>query len=188
MTAVVLAAGGSSRMGRPKMLVDLGGTPLVRHAVDAVFASRADEIVVVTGAASREVEAALDDSRIVFAHNPDWESGIAGSIRSGVLAANESHAALVVLGDQPMVTGEILDALIDRFHEGHATVACEYEDGTLGPPALFGASPRASLLSLAGDQGARILLRASSPARVPFPGGALDVDTPADLARAARRR
>lgn len=187
IAAIVLAAGGSRRMGSPKMLEQLEGKPLVAHAVDASLESRADAVFVVTGCAGDDVRSALDDSDLRFVDNPDWTEGLASSIRSGVDALGGFDAALILLGDQPSVTAELIDALIERFHTGQALAACEYPDGTIGPPVLFGRAHYPALRALTGDQGAKTLLRAAEPAIVRFPTGNLDIDTPKDLEQARLR-
>ncbi len=184
VVAIVLAAGGSRRMGAPKMLAELGGRSLVRLATETALASRADDVIVVIGANAAEVRGALADTRARCVDNPDWSAGLAGSIRSGVEAAGEADAVLLILGDQPALTPAILDALVEAHRAGRTLAACEYEDGTIGPPSLLGRSHFAALLALEGDQGARALLRGGEPVLVPFPDGLLDVDTPEDLARA----
>ena len=186
IAAIVLAAGGSRRMGAPKMLADLGGRPLVRHAVDAALASRVDEVWVVTGPANSEVRLALSDRDVYVVHNPAWAAGLAGSIRAGLEACSGADAVIVILGDQPALTPAILDALIDAHGQGRPLAACVYENGAVGPPALFARAHFPALLSLEGDRGAHALLRDSDPRLVPFPAGALDVDTPEDLERARR--
>ncbi len=184
VVAIVLAAGGSSRMGTPKMLARLDGRPLVCGATETALVSRVDDVIVVVGANAAEVRGVLEGTPARFVDNPDWSTGLAGSIRCGVETAREADAVLLILADQPALTPGILDALVEAHRAGRTQAACQYEDGTIGPPALLGRAHFAALQSLEGDQGARALLRAGNPVLVPFPGGTLDVDTPEDLARA----
>ncbi|MGH7287916.1 MAG: nucleotidyltransferase family protein, partial [Myxococcota bacterium] len=125
-------------------------------------------------------EAAGTRARVVV--NPAWEEGVASSIRSAVSAAVAGRAAalLLVLCDQPTVDAALLERLIARHREGALLVACAYA-GTLGPPALFGSAHFPALAALRGDRGAKPLL--AGAATVDFPGGAIDLDTPADLER-----
>lgn len=191
IAAIVLAAGGARRMGRPKQLLEIGGRALVRRAVDAA-AGVADAVWVVVGAGADAVAAALAESGARIARNPDWTRGMASSIRCGVeaacAAAPKPRALLLLLCDQPAVTTALLQQLAAHFAAGRDLAACEYA-GALGPPALFGAQHFSALRALRGDGGARALLEApgAQVARVPFPEGALDVDTPDDLRRAAQR-
>jgi len=190
IAAIVLAAGGARRMGRPKQLLEIGGRALVRRAADAA-AGAADAVWVVVGAEADAVAAALAGSGAQIARNPDWTRGMASSIRCGVeaaCAATKPRALLLLPCDQPAVTTALLQRLAAHFAAGRGLAACEYA-GALGPPALFGAQHFSALRALRGDSGARALLQAhgAQVARVPFPEGALDVDTPADLRRAAQR-
>jgi molybdenum cofactor cytidylyltransferase len=189
-TAVLLAAGGSRRLGEPKQLLRLAGQPLVRRAALAALASRADRVLVVTGAFAERVEAALAQLALECVRCAGWESGLAASLRAGVeaaLARDPNASVLVLLADQPAVDGALLDALIARAATGAEIAACEY-GGEPGVPALFAPRFARELLTLAGERGAKSLLlrERASAALVPFAHGALDVDTPEDWQRASR--
>lgn len=188
--ALLLAAGGSRRLGEPKQLLRIAGQTLVRRAALAALASRAERVWVVTGAHAERVEAALTGLALECVRCADWESGLAASLRTGVTAAlarDPDASALVLLADQPAVEAALLDALIARHAGGAAIVACEY-GGEPGVPALFAPRFARELLSLEGDRGAKALLlrERAATALVPFPGGALDVDTREDWARVSR--
>lgn len=186
VVAVVLAAGGSSRLGKPKQLLALAGQPLVRRAALAALGSRAQRTIVVTGAAAETVEAALAGLAVELVRCADWQSGLAASLRAGVAAASARGPAsvLLLLADQPAVDAALLDRLIAAHEAGHERVACHY-GGEPGVPALFAARFAGELLALEGDRGAKaVLARAGEAlATIPFPDGALDVDTPEDWAR-----
>jgi molybdenum cofactor cytidylyltransferase len=192
VTALVLAAGASSRMGRPKQLLPLEGSPLVRRAAQAALEAGCEDVVVVVGAYAEEVAAAVTDLRVRVARNSAWREGLGASLRCGARAAHEApdgpaDAILVVLADQPRVDAALLSRLVAAFRcEGRELVACAYA-GRLGPPALFAGRHRAALATLGGDRGAQVLLEgcASDVHRIPFEDGALDVDTPEDYARLA---
>jgi molybdenum cofactor cytidylyltransferase len=115
--AVLLAAGRSSRMGGPnKLLAGFGGKPLVRLVTERLLASRADGLVVVTGHQADRVREALKGQNARFADNPDFASGLAGSLKTGIRALPaEAEAAMVVLGDMPGLTSADFDALITAF-------------------------------------------------------------------------
>jgi molybdenum cofactor cytidylyltransferase len=200
VAAVVLAAGGSHRMGSPKQLLQLDGESLVRRAVRTALASRCDRVYVVVGAHASAVTRELRDLPSEVIENPGWEEGLASSIRCGVTALEAAQpladAALLTLADQPRVTPVVLDRLIDLFErererepESRDLVACEYAD-TIGVPALFGRRYFDALRSLTGDRGARAVLSAEREhvARVAFAPAAIDVDTPADHAALVRPR
>ena len=190
VTAVVLAAGGSRRLGRPKQLLVLAGQPLVRRAALAALGSCAAHTLVVTGAQARDVERALAGLAVECVHCAGWEKGLAASLRAGVGAAlaRDPHASvLLLLADQPAVDSALLDHLIALHASGRELAACHY-GGELGVPALFAPRFARELLALDGDRGAKPLLarERARVAAIPFEAGALDVDTPEDWERVSR--
>lgn len=186
VAAIVLAAGGSRRLGSPKQLVRREGRSLVRRAADAAIAAGGRPTVVVLGSSSEEIAPELDGARTHVVVNSGWETGMASSLRAGIRRVREispeCDAAIIVLADQPDVSDTLLRALVARLDAGpEPAVACRY-DGILGPPAIFRATLFDRLASLTGDQGARALLRSEvlPVAAIDFPGGARDVDEPGD--------
>src|SRR5512138_3343641 len=104
VAALILAAGASTRMGRPKQLLDWGGRPLVRAAAETALAARLDPVLVVVGGARAEVEAALVGLPLRVIANPNYAGGQSTSLRAGVAAlGSDSDAVVVLLGDQPFV-------------------------------------------------------------------------------------
>lgn len=196
--AVVLAAGGSTRLGSPKQLVVHEGRALVARAVDAAREAGANPVVVVLGAESDSVNAIIPDQGVVRVVNPRWADGVGTSLREGVRAIIEHAPAvcgvLIVLADQPLVDGASLGRLITAWRAANAVgsgseaqvaiAAAAYAD-TVGVPAIFGRAHFDALGALPPAAGAAVLLRAAGArvVRVTMPEAAMDVDTPDDLAR-----
>lgn len=188
VAVVVLAAGGSARLGRPKQLIRFRDQTLLRRAADAALAAGCGPVIVVLGAHAPACRDELRDvaRRLTLVENSGWADGIGGSIRTGVAAAVAGSPAAVLLMtcDQPLVDGDLLRRLVGRRAEsGTDVVACAYA-GTLGVPALFNQRWFPQLLSLPVDRGARDLIRAcgSAVATEAFPDAAWDIDTPSDAA------
>jgi molybdenum cofactor cytidylyltransferase len=186
VATVVLAAGESRRMGSPKQLLRIDGITLVRRAAETALASRCRAVYVVVGAAAEDVRRELSELSLEVVDNPDWEKGLAGSIRVGIEAVQAARpgfdAAILAPVDQPRVDAALLDRLIEVFESGEREiVACSYA-GTVGAPALFTRRHFIELTTLRGDRGAKSVLRAreAEVAQVPFPEGAVDLDTPED--------
>lgn len=184
--ALVLAAGASSRMGRPKALLEIGGRTLVARAADAAREAGLAPVIVVLGSDAAALRESLRGARAALVENAAWATGMASSIRCGVAALPEEAEAVVLLPcDQPAVSADLLARLVAlRRERGLPMAACRYA-GALGPPALFARERFGELLALGGDEGARGLLRRApeSVAVLDFPEGAFDVDTPEDWAR-----
>jgi molybdenum cofactor cytidylyltransferase len=160
--AVVLAAGTSSRMAphHKLLLADRSGKPMIARVVDNVLSSRARPILVVLGHRGENIRAALGGRPVNYVESVNYAMGLAESLKSGIAALPvDVAAALVVLGDMPLVTGRVLDRIIDAFDpdEGRAIVVPTYQ-GRPGNPVLWGRSFFPEILQLAGDAGARSLL------------------------------
>lgn len=183
VAGVLLAAGGSSRMGTPKQLLNFEGQSLVRRAARALLASMCDKALAVIGANAEAVRAELADLSIQCVIAENWAQGMSHSIRCGIQAvAPDFDAALITLADQPDITPDHLDALISAYRTGRAlAVATTYAD-TRGVPALFGSALFPKLTALVGDRGARDLLRDGADVdAVQFEPAARDIDRGADL-------
>lgn len=188
VAALVLAAGASRRFGQPKQLVSVDGMPLVRCIAERARAACPD-VCVVLGSCSDRVALALSGLDVALVYATDWFAGMGASLRAGVAWAEAaSHDSVIILTcDQPRLTSAHVAALVSA-HEAHAgaLVASRYAD-TLGVPAVFGRAHFPALLALGGDRGARALLRSHPDVvAIDWPDGALDIDTPADLARVSQ--
>ncbi len=187
--AVLLAAGSSSRMGRPKQTLQYRGESLLRGAALAALGAGCRPVVVVTGANAELSRRELDGLEVREVLNPLWETGMASSIRAGVEALISADpnaaAAVLLLCDQPHVTADVISELVAAHRAtGSPVVACEY-GGSFGVPALFASSLFAELARLEGAAGAKQVIKrhAAEAHFLPFPGGEVDVDTPGDLSR-----
>lgn len=190
IAVVVLAAGRSRRMGGPnKLLEQLGGKPLVRHAAEAALASAAQRVVVVTGHMEDQVRAALEGLDVDFAHNPDFAEGLSTSVKAGLGAlGGGADAAVIMLGDMPRISADLIDALIAAYApgEGRNIIVPTFE-GKRGNPVLFSADYFEELGAIRGDVGARHLIGKHGEAVHEVAADeavVLDVDTPDALARA----
>jgi molybdenum cofactor cytidylyltransferase len=187
--AVVLAAGPSTRMGKPKQLLQFCGQTLVRRAASVAVEAGCRPVVVVTGAnavATREVLRELD---VQEAENQQWPSGISSSLRVGVeavvRASPQTAAIIMMVCDQPFVTQELIARIVAAHGEtGRSIIASSY-GRSYGVPALFGKKYFAQLKALKGAIGAKQLIQKhiADVQLVDFPQGEVDIDTPDDLSR-----
>ena len=193
VAAIVLAAGRSTRMGGPnKLLAELDGKKLVRIVTEQALASKASEVIVVTGHQADLVEQALSGLNVKFVRNPDFAGGLASSVKSGIAAVSaKADGAIVCLGDMPLIDAKLIDRLIEAFEpdRGHL-IAVPVSDGKRGNPVLWSRRFFKELMTLDGDVGARYLIakhaEAVAEVLVEGDGPFLDIDTPQAL-EAARR-
>lgn len=177
--------------GRFKLIEPLGGVPVIRRVCETALASRADEVIAVTGFRAGDVRRALAGLNVRFAHNRDFADGLSTSIRAGVRALDKTAAGcLICLGDMPLVRAETLNALIKAFQaaEGPA-VRAPRRGGRRGNPVLWSSHFFEALMRIEGDQGGRALI-AEHAARhaahiadidVDDDGVLQDIDTPEDM-------
>jgi molybdenum cofactor cytidylyltransferase len=161
ITGVVLAAGTSSRLGRPKQLLDLGGKPVLRHVVDAALSSPLTEVLVVLGHEAEAVSAAVPESpRVRIVINPDYAQGQSNSLRMGLAAAGHgSEAAVIMLGDQPGIRPGAVGAVVAAFRADGGSVVQAAYGGRPAHPTLLARTIWAELIQeLEGDEGARTVL------------------------------
>ena len=184
-SAIILAAGQSSRLGKPKQLLKYRNKTLLQHVIDTAKQS-VEAVVVVLGCEADTILNATDTRSSYVAKNDDWQSGMASTIRCGVKVLEDSRptadAAILMVCDQPYVSADLLAKLIEKQKEtGRPIVASEY-DGVLGTPALFHKSFFPRLRDLKGDTGAKKIMTQNVHllASVPFFNGGIDIDTLGD--------
>jgi molybdenum cofactor cytidylyltransferase len=185
--ALILAAGASKRLGRPKQLLPYRGGTLLSHAIARVYGAF-DPVIVVIGAYAERMRAALAGGPAVeIVENLEWEEGMASSIRAGTrhaLATGEWDALLLTLVDQPLVTRAHLIEMKDKFLAARPEVIAAVYGETIGVPAIFAGSLLGKLAELKGDRGARGIVGAREVDLVRFPleEAGFDVDRPEDIA------
>ena len=192
VAAIILAAGGSSRLGQPKQLLVYRGETLLNRAIRLACEAGASPAIAVLGAKYDTVRASLQDRTSIPVHNDRWRQGIASSIYEGVralaLCAPDAAGVLLMSCDQPRLTAEHLHMLFAAFTaaEANAIVTSTYA-GVHGVPAVFPRATFAELRALRGDKGARSIIERSdfSVIDVEFAGGEVDIDSPSDLAKLA---
>ncbi len=184
--AVVLAAGRSSRMGSNKLVAEVGGQPMVRRVAEAALASRAGVVVVVTGHEPERVEAALAGLDVTYAHNALYADGLSTSLRAGLSALpDDVEAALILLGDMPLVRPQDCDKVLGALSEPDTLVAVATAEGARGNPVAWSRRLFPELKATEGDAGGRALLsRYEDNVTMVEIGraGGLDADTPEALA------
>lgn len=182
---VLLAAGASSRMGRPKQLLPVNGQPLLRLIAERALTAPVSAVVVVLGAHAAEIAPCLNGLSVKIALNENWAEGMGSSLRVGVKVTASltpsPRGVVIALGDQPDFSAAHVTQLIAMWRASKSSIVASEANGVLMPPALFAANHFPELLSLRGDAGARSLFQLHSR-EVPFVplATACDLDTPDD--------
>jgi molybdenum cofactor cytidylyltransferase len=193
ISAIVLAAGESRRMGETKLILDWQGKPILQHVLDALRDSPVGEVILVLGHEAERIRGRIQAPEVKIVINPDYREGMSTSLRRGILAADpDTQAFLVVLADQPGINPKIIAELILNFHQGYPGKNILVPDfrGRRGHPVLFGAKYREEILRLKGDVGGRKILgeHPEDILTVEMNGDAalVDIDTPEDYKRHLR--
>jgi molybdenum cofactor cytidylyltransferase len=183
---LVLAAGESKRMGRPKQLLPIGDTSLILHTIRTIEHADIPNIQVVLGAHSDEIERELRDHPVgIFVHE-NWRLGIGSSLKTGLEhlleVRPEITGLLVCVCDQPAVTSAHIQQLVHEFHSGDFDAVASGYAGSAGVPAILSRRLFPDIKKLGDDEGAqRILKRPGLKLKlVPLEGGEIDIDTPSD--------
>jgi len=181
---ILLAAGGSTRLGQPKQLLSLQGKTLVERTLVTMQEAIPNTITVVTGGSAKEVSAQIEARNAHVAYNPEWETGMASSIKTGLndLLKNspDLNAIIICLCDQPFLTSQHLIDLQNSFINSDKKIIASLYNELESVPALFDQSIFPDLLALKGQEGARKVIRKANKdiLSIPFSKGIYDVDTP----------
>ena len=183
---VILAAGESKRMGTPKQLLTFDNKMLINKAIDIAISTQLKSVVLVLGAFKVKIEANIIQDEISIVENINWNEGMASSVRVGLeklieISPNIEGVVFMVC-DQPFVTKEVIEELINVQAETGFEAAASHYNGKIGTPALLLKSHFNALFQLKGDTGARKILLENSEkvAIVDFDAGIFDIDTPED--------
>lgn len=186
ISAILLAAGSSSRMGQSKQLLPIGNNTILKNITQTVLASSVSNVLVVLGANALEHQHAIEELPVSIIINKDWEKGMGSSIKAGLQYSLDSDykpdAIIILVCDQVMLTSDHINSIVGKFKKStHSIIASEYAN-TLGVPALFPNSLFDRIMKLKDEQGARIIINEfqESVCAVSFLGGEIDLDTPAD--------
>lgn len=183
---IILAAGSSTRMGTPKQLLKFGELSLLQNAVSTGLRSKCFPVVVVVGANKALLKLELENYPVFIAENNQWEAGMASSIGHGVNMVLDVYpsveAVIIMLCDQPFVKTPLINKMISEYNRTKKAVIASFYNGTAGVPALFSRSLFNDLVALRGSEGAKklILQHERDLLLIPFPEGAVDIDTPED--------
>lgn len=183
---IILAAGSATRMGRPKQLLSYQGRSLILHAVEVALASLCQPIIVVLGAYVEQIKPELMLKAVQVVENSQWQEGMSSSIRAGIsmlLKTNSKVDAVIIsLADQPLVSPQIFNQLIQSYQETQKVIIASKYNETTGVPALFSNALFPELMQLEGDKGAKALIQKyiDTGLILLIPEAAIDIDTPDD--------
>ncbi|MEH2005643.1 nucleotidyltransferase family protein [Nostoc sp.] len=183
---MILAAGASTRMGTPKQLLLYQGRSFLEYIIEMAIASVCQPVVVVLGANAEQIYPQIKQLPVRVVNNLDWDSGMSTSIKSGIELLNnlpqKIEAVVITLCDQPFVSHQIINQLVDTYYSAKKPIiACEYA-GTLGVPALFSQRFFSELAALKETSGAKKVINnnLNEVFSISFPLGDIDIDTPKD--------
>jgi molybdenum cofactor cytidylyltransferase len=160
LSAILLAAGESKRMGELKQLMPLGESTIIEQAIDNLLASAVDETIVVLGHKAEEIKKAIAAKPVKMVVNPYYQEGMSTSIIAGLKpVSSQAQAVMLALGDQPLVDSQTINRLIAEFHSHDKGIALPAYKGRRGNPVIFAIKYKAELLALKGDIGGREIVQ-----------------------------
>ena len=160
VSAILLAAGESKRMAKPKQLMPLGKTTILEQTIDNLLASRVSEVIVVLGYRAEEVMKKIAIKPIKITINPAYHRGMSTSIVTGLnLVDNRAKAVMLALADQPFIDSKTINRLIKEFSNHDKGIAIPVYHGRRGHPVIFAIKYKQELLALTGDVGGRQIIR-----------------------------
>jgi molybdenum cofactor cytidylyltransferase len=191
IAALVLAAGTSKRMGKPKLTLRLNGESMLDRVLDTLHRSKVDRVVVVLGADRDEVTRKVKFHGEKVLYNSRYKGGMSGSLKLGLKSIQQdADAAMVVLGDQPFVSTATIDKLVDAYKASRALVVAPLYRGFRGNPILFDKSLFPQIMTISGDRGAKMVVEAHRDklveVEVEDKGVVFDIDTPSDYEKATK--
>ncbi|MGE5631829.1 MAG: nucleotidyltransferase family protein [Caulobacteraceae bacterium] len=188
ISAIILAAGSSVRMGAPKLLLPFNGMPLVENIINIVKKSALfDEIVLVYRDA--EVKNIAEDCGLKAVYNSDAQLGLSTSLKKGIQScSSESDSFMFFTGDQPFINKELIGKLIDKHSKNKGKIIVPLYNGKRGMPTIFPAVWHKSLMELEGDTGGRVIIQ-DNPEQVLFvnieeENMSIDIDNSEDYMKA----
>ena len=186
---ILLAAGSSSRMGESKQLLKIENEPLLLKSAQTALQSEVEKVVVVLGSNEANNRQIIKHLPIEIITNPDWQTGMGSSLKAGLTSLlqllPQLGAVLVMVCDQPLLTTDHLNKLLQTFKQTGSPIIASYYSDTTGVPAIFEKSIFKKLLHLENESGAKKILSQYKELVQPvdFPMGAIDLDTPEDYKR-----
>jgi len=193
IAAIVLAAGVSSRMGRPKQTLPLSGVPMLERVLEIFRKSNVGRVVVVLGANEDEVRKHVKFADELVVINPKFAEGMSSSLRFGLKhVGTEVDAVIIALGDQPFVLPTTIDKMVETYKQSGARIVIPTYQGARGNPVLFDKSVFPRIARIRGDMGAKTVVQKNAAdvleVEVPDRGVLVDIDTPSDLGRRMKVR
>ncbi|MEA3326683.1 MAG: nucleotidyltransferase family protein, partial [Chloroflexota bacterium] len=153
---VILAAGGSKRMGCPKQLLNWQGIPFIAQVAQNALEAGLKPLIVVTGADQELIEGTVRHLPVQFVNNPDWASGMSSSMKVGLRALPQHcDSVIFLLSDQPQISPLLIRQLLERYAKNRAPITAPMVGGRRGNPVLFGSTTFNALMQVQGDQGGR---------------------------------